>query len=541
MAGVPPPNSSHVSLDGFVLTRGHFERRGGLVLEYWLHTADGPVRALVPSPSSVFFVKPEVVTLFGQRRPLQLAAASGERVEGVYFDSLRALRAERDRLLARGEEVLEGDVLPQDRYLMERFVAGGCSVRGRKVERRGYSELLEAELRASSCAADLRVASFDIETDGLEGPVLSIAIVCGEHEQVLMLASPGAVGQPLPENTRELASEGALISAFCQLVRELDPDLLIGWNVIEFDIAVLLRRAGLHGVELALGRDGSEPVLTSQKPLRARLAGRVVLDGIGTLRAASHMLESYALDDVAQQFLGRGKALDDVHSDRVAQVRRLFDSDRAGLARYNLEDCRLVRDVFAHLDLIGFLVERAQLTGLALDRVRGAVAAFDYLYLPRLHRAGFVAPTVGPLEDTAQSPGGYVLDSVPGLYDNVVVLDFKSLYPSIIRTFRIDPLGMWVADDAAIPGFANAKFHRERNILPELITQLWHSRDEAKRKHDNARSYAIKILMNSFYGVLGTPNCRFFDPRLASSITLRGHEIITRSRDFLQARGHTVI
>jgi DNA polymerase-2 len=134
-----------------------------------------------------------------------------------------------------------------------------------------------------------------------------------------------------------------------------------------------------------------------------------------------------------------------------------------------------------------------------------------------------------------------VLDSIPGLYKNVVVLDFKSLYPSIIRTFRIDPLGLWVAGADAIPGFANARFDREKNILPELITQLWHSRDEAKRKKDNARSYAIKILMNSFYGVLGTPACRFFDPRLASSITLRGHEIITRSRDFLSARGHAVI
>jgi DNA polymerase-2 len=163
------------------------------------------------------------------------------------------------------------------------------------------------------------------------------------------------------------------------------------------------------------------------------------------------------------------------------------------------------------------------------------------LYLPRLHRAGFVAPSVGALTDAAASPGGYVLDSIPGLYTNVVVLDFKSLYPSIIRTFRIDPLGLWVAGENPIAGFANARFDRERHILPELITQLWHARDEAKRKQDSARSYAIKILMNSFYGVLGTPACRFFDPRLASSITRRGHELIMGSRDFLVRRGHTVI
>jgi len=527
------------TLCGFVLSRSHFERRGRVVLEYWLHTAEGPVRALVESPNSVFFVKPAVHTGAGQRRTLQLQAADGDAVEGVYFNSLRTLRDERDRLLAAGQEVFEGDVLPSDRYLMERFIAGGCSARGRKHNRQGYFELSAAELRADSYTPALRVASFDIETDGLEGSVLSIAIVCGEVEQVLMLR--GGAEAEVPTQTELFDSEGALIEAFCRAVRALDPDLLIGWNVIEFDIAVLLRRAALHGVVLALGRDGSVPSLTSQRPVRARLAGRVVLDGIGTLRAASHMLESYALDDVANQFLGRGKALKEPREDRVAEVRRMFQHDRAALAAYNLEDCRLVRDIFERLDLIGFLVERAQLTGLALDRVRGAVAAFDYLYLPRLHRAGFVAPTVGTSEETTQSPGGYVLDSMPGLYSNVVVLDFKSLYPSIIRTFRIDPLGMWVAGDDAIPGFANAHFDRARSILPELITQLWHSRDEAKRKQDSARSYAIKILMNSFYGVLGTPACRFFDPRLASSITLRGHEIITRSRDFMQARGHTVI
>jgi len=61
----------------------------------------------------------------------------------------------------------------------------------------------------------------------------------------------------------------------------------------------------------------------------------------------------------------------------------------------------------------------------------------DNLYLPRLHRHGFVAPDVGSQKNTQNSPGGYVMNSQPGLYENVLVLDFKSLYPSIIRTFKI--------------------------------------------------------------------------------------------------------
>jgi DNA polymerase-2 len=535
----PGRDETQPTLEGCLLSRSQREAPRGLVLEYWLATATGPVRACVRTPSAVFFVPRDLAIQAGQRKEVQLRAADGTPVDAVYFRSLRALRDERDRLLRAGQSVLEGDVLPSDRYLMERFITGSCRVGGERVAREGFIDVANAELqKTASSGLKLRAASIDIETDGFEGPVLSIALVCDELEQVYMRGAGQA-----PPHTELHATEAGVITAFCRAIARLDPDLILGWNVVEFDLTALLRRAGLLGIALTLGRDGSEPSFTSGKPVRARVAGRVVLDGIGALRAASYMLESYALQDVAERFLGRGKAIAAPHGDRVAEIRRMFEHDRTALAHYNLEDCRLVRDIFAHTDLIDVLTERAQLTGLALDRVRGAVAAYDFVYLPRLHRAGFVAPTVVQSEDFAASPGGYVLDSIPGLYDNVIVLDFKSLYPSIIRTFRIDPLGLWIAssDERAIPGFSGARFARERHILPELIAQLWHSRDDAKARNDAARSYAIKILMNSFYGVLGTPACRFFDPKLASSITLRGHEIITHSRRFLEAAGHRVI
>ena len=70
---------------------------------------------------------------------------------------------------------------------------------------------------------------------------------------------------------------------------------------------------------------------------------------------------------------------------------------------------------------------------------------------------------------------------------------------------------------------------------------LWQQRDAAKAAGDTPLSQAIKIIMNSFYGVLGTPGCRFFDARLASSITLRGHEILQRTRDHIEQAGHRVI
>ena len=188
------------------------------------------------------------------------------------------------------------------------------------------------------------------------------------------------------------------------------------------------------------------------------------------------------------------------------------------------------------------MVERSRITGLALGRTGGSVAAFDHLYLPRLHRRGRVAPDVGAGGAGAgESPGGHVLDSRPGLYRDIALLDFKSLYPSIIRTFRIDPLGLAEPGEDPVPGFAGGTFAREHGILPDLIASLWERREEAKRTGDQPLQQAVKILMNSFYGVLGARGCRFFDPRLASSITMRGHEIIRRSRERIEADGFEVI
>ncbi|HEX4351532.1 MAG TPA: DNA polymerase II, partial [Polyangiales bacterium] len=519
----------------FVLTRGYVDTRSGVLLEYWLHSERGPLRVRRVE-KSLMFVERSTANAAGERKAVELLAPNGRAVDALYFDSQRSLIAERDRLRGIGATVFEGDVKPADRFLMERFIAGACEVQGEFIQRDGFIDVQRAELKPVAYRPKLRSASIDIETVGFDGKLLCIGIACDDFERVFMVGSGEA-----PTNTTMFASEREVLEAFAAAMRSLDPDLIVGWNVIEFDLAYLCRHARELGVRLAIGRDGTEPQVLPGKPAVARIAGRVVLDGIVTLRAASYQLESYALDDVGQQFLGRGKLIEKTSGDRLAEIVHMYERDREALARYNLEDCRLVRDIFARIDLVGFLIERALWTGLALDRPRGSVAAFDYLYLPRLHHAGYVAPTVDPAADPKASPGGYVLDSAPGLYDNVIVLDFKSLYPSIIRTFFIDPLALFCADDDAVPGFEGARFHRTRHILPELITTLWHNRDEAKRQKDAARSQAIKILMNSFYGVLGTPACRFFDPKLASSITLRGHEIITRSREQIEARGYRVI
>jgi DNA polymerase-2 len=140
--------------------------------------------------------------------------------------------------------------------------------------------------------------------------------------------------------------------------------------------------------------------------------------------------------------------------------------------------------------------------------------------------------------------GGYVMDSLPGLYRNVLVFDFKSLYPSIIRTFNLDPLELVPDDDPrdAIVAPNGARFRRdERGILPELVEHLGAARERAKAEGQKVKSNAIKILMNSLYGVLGAGASRLFSPAVSNAITHFGQFLIRTAGEFAAAHGYRVI
>jgi len=313
---------------------------------------------------------------------------------------------------------------------------------------------------------------------------------------------------------------------------------------VQFDFQILCARARELGVRLRLGRGGEEirwRAGQGNRPAKLYMPGRVALDGIEVMRAATWQFESFALDHVAHQLLGRGKDITKPR-DRGEEIQRLYRQQPDALVRYNLEDCRLVWDIFMQAKLLAFLIERARLTGLPMDRMGGSSQAFDHLYLPRLHRQGYVAPAFASGQ-AGDSPGGFVMDSRPGLYRNVLVLDFKSLYPSIIRSFKIDPLGLirGLQEADAVSGYKGAQFSRQQSILPEIISDLWAARDIAKADKNTPLSTSIKIVMNACYGVLGSNVCRFYDQRLASSITLRGHAILNQTKDLIQQQGMQVI
>ncbi|MFP6596215.1 MAG: DNA polymerase II, partial [Candidatus Hydrogenedentota bacterium] len=528
-------------LEGLILSRRWLESATGMTFEYWVQAGEGAARVLVPGQESVFFVHRSATLPEGgyRREALELKSLRRVPLDGVYFKSHRNLRDFTMQLKDRDILTFESDVKPEDRYLMERFVCGTVCVEGEAVQRRGYWEFEHPVMTPGESVPELRVASIDIETEGLGGRLYSIGVYTRDDGIVFMVGEGDDT-----ELIRYCRDERALLNAFLEWVEGDDPDVLIGWNVVAFDLAFLAKRAKELGVSFRMGRGRSRcdviaPMSARQSHI-ARIQGRVMLDGIQLMRMGTWGLESYALENVAQELLGTGKLINGGES-RVDEINRQYREDKEALAKYNLEDCRLVYEIFKKADLLNFAIERSKLTGLALDRQGGSVAAFDFLYLPRLHREGYAGFDTGAVTDPVMSPGGYVMDSKPGLYENVLVLDFKSLYPSIIRTFYIDPLGLSVEDGEQVEGFIGARFSREQSILPGLIESLWAARDGAKRDGNVALSYAIKIIMNSFYGVLGSSGCRFYDPKLATSITKRGHELITRSRDFIEERGYDVI
>ena len=546
-------SETQFSGSGFLLSRSHKESRGKQLLEMWVVTDSGPVKLITEHQKPVFFVlqtdAEDVESLLKAHnltftsRPLALKTLEQEPVTAIYFDHNSQFFKARELLQQAGLQSFEDDIRLSERFLMERFVYGSASFTGQKTSLiAGQYPCLEgALLKPSNYMPRFKILSLDIECSE-HGELYSIGLSSGSFTCVLMIGEE----QEGPDYITWVEDEKALLNGFIDQVKQQDPDLFIGWNVINFDFKVLIAAAQRCGLPLKLGRGLEAASWREARNDSANgyvtIPGRLVIDGIDALKTATYQFESFSLEFVAQALLARGKKTEDVDN-RLEAIKHDFIHNKVKLAAYNLEDCVLVEDIFSHTKILDFLILRSQLTGLELDRAGGSVAAFINLYLPKLHRAGYISPN-RPDGGGLASPGGYVMDSFPGLYKHVLVLDFKSLYPSIIRTFKIDPMGLYEGlndSENAIPGFKEAQFSRDKHFLPDIITSLWLQRDEAKRQKDSARSQAIKILMNSFYGVLGSGGCPFYDTRLASSITLRGHDIMKTTASWIEEKGYKVI
>ena len=431
----------------------------------------------------LFFVPrtmPEKATkLCVERKPLPLKALCDKLpVDCLYFATYDAWGRCAEQLRSSGLTVYESDINPVERYLMERFVCGGFNATGEWGQSGSSLICRNPRIRAATVTPSLSVLSIDIETNATTNEILSIA-GSGKSSAVFISGR-----HPSERDITFCQDEKTLLELFFNFVKSEDPDIIIGWNVVEFDLTLLQNRAHRHGIPFDLGRDVGCRITASRRDghMIARIPGRVVLDIPVLLRTYYHSFEEYSLDFVAGEMLGKHKTITNTGLDKIEEILRLHQEDPIALADYNRMDTILAKDIFDKAGVLPNAIERTKRSGHPLDRSDGSVAAFDYLYLPRLHRAGYVASNIadviGPNEPL---PGGHVLEPTPGIYENVLVFDFRSLYPSIIMTFKVDPLGLYVPSANFVQGPVGPPFAKDNSILPSIIAQLMEARAQAKK------------------------------------------------------------
>jgi DNA polymerase-2 len=449
----------------------------------------------------------------------------------------------RNRLEEAGVECLEADVRYAYRYLMDRGIRATMEIEGEATEGR-WTDLVfrRPEVRPASFVPDPRLLSIDLETDRRGREIFSAALAgCGEEEVILRSDRP-------VEGAVVVEDEAALLARVEARIRELDPDVLTGWNVVDFDLKVLAARAEAHGRSMRIGRS-DEPLRFREEPgfmrsERALITGRLVVDGLEAVRGLGLRLPNLRLETVAQEIVGRGKTISFEGARKVEEIERSFHEHPEDLVAYNLEDARLVLEILETSGALSLARERSLLTGMPLDRVGASIASLDMLLLPRLRERGRVASSVRGHAPSGAVVGGAVLDSKPGLEEWILVLDFKSLYPTLIRTFHLDPIahrGMGTPREGLVTAPNGARFDPADSVLPAILLELGQRRDRAKADGDKPLSLAVKILMNSFYGVLGSTACRFFAASVANAITSFGQKVLGLARRWIEEEGHEVV
>lgn len=427
----------------------------------------------------------------------------------------------------------EADIVFPRRFLIDHTIKAYVEVNGDyefQDEIRVYTD--PEIIPISSLPIPLKVMAIDIETDPRARKMYSIAIACATYKKVLIVSKEKLT------SAETFATEEEMLKCFFTLVKEVDPDIITGWNVIDFDFQVIKKRCKKFNIPFVLGRVAKESKLVLREGFfeRSKISaeGRIIIDLLDWIRGAVK-LSNYRLETAAQHYLKEGKVK---LQNGVIDIERFFHEEPEKLVVYNLKDAVLVLQILDTSNILPLYVRRSELTGLMIDEVRGSIASLDSIYLKHLRKRGYVAPSVKYTEKEESITGGYVMDSKPGIYDNIVVFDFKSLYPSLMRTFNIDPLSYGKKGITAPNG---ATFSKEFGIMPEILKELMEVREEYRKKKDEVGRYAIKILLNSFFGVMASPVCRFYNLEMANAITSFAQFFIKKTAKLIEDDGYEVI
>lgn len=334
--------------------------------------------------------------------------------------------------------------------------------------------------------------------------------------------------------------ESSILKQVVACVRERDPDIIEGHNILGFDFPYLATRAKRHGIRLALGRDGSE--LGFGAPLNCAIGGftrpyvPVHIDGrhvIDTLLAVQRFdvsrgeLSSYGLKAVA---VALGIAEEDRELIPHPQIKAEWRRNPERVRKYALQDVRETASLSALICPSEFYLTQMVPDAYARNATSGTGEKINYLFIREYLRQGHAIPEKQSRGEAV--PGGHTEVRATGLVRPIVKCDVESLYPSLMLTRGIKPIG----DKLGI-------------FLPAL-QELTRRRFDAKRKaretsgHEHAywdgRQASFKILINSFYGYLAGP-FNFNDQSAAAEVTTGGQDIVKRIVEELERSGSRVV
>jgi len=387
----------------------------------------------------------------------------------------------------------------------------------------------------------LRRLQFDLETTGLDANQHRIFMIAVRH--------PNGGVQTLEAVEESDGAERRLIQELSDVVRLIDPDVIENHNLHGFDLPFLFTRAKKLRIPFALGRTAHQTLLTrgsrrgapseydADRRVRYVAPGRELIDTLDAVRRydfSARELPSHGLKAVAKHL---GVAGPDREYIRGDQIYATFKRDPDRVRRYASDDVREV----AHLaDMLGGAAfALARMAPRRYERLADAGAAtgvIDPLLVRAYLRAGVALPAHKDGDGTIHTGAALYLFAT-GVAHRVVKADVASLYPSLMRQYRIGPkrdeLGAMLA------------------LVNQLVAQRLHAKAQAKlappgsaeRHTHEAMSAAMKLVVNSAYGYLGAGAglTRFADVHAANEVTRRGRATLALMCRELAERGVTLL
>ena len=443
----------------------------------------------------------------------------------------------RDWLKNNGFKPLAADIPFHYRYLYDNDIGGCLTIKGDEIPKENYScKVIDAKeiTKSENFESDFRILSFDIENSIFERTIycLSYCVKTSEgyvHEETLH------------------GDEETLLKNFVKAINEHDPDIITGYNIDGYDLPLLVERCDVYGIDLKIGRDGSELEQRMQRFWQAQ--GRVIADAWWNVKREVRPRQE-SLNAVAKELLGREK-----HDVNPKKMDEEWANNPEKVMEYCLEDAKLALEILEHIKVLQKYQHLGSVAKLPLNDVINGMTStmIDSLMIRFADSKGIGVPMTNRRKRTGHIEGGYVHSIDPGLYEWVCVLDFKSMYPSIIIDRNLCFSTM--SEDGEIETPLGVKFkspEQKKGLLPELLVNLMADRDEAKKlqaaaKTEDEENYykrvqgAIKILMNSVYGVFASYFYRFTNLDIGASITAYAREYVKDILAELEKEGLEVI